>query len=152
MANLIFKKVNFESFFWSFFDGNSSIIFNQSYFWYLAQVIPSWGESWDIWKIIYSRWTKFLVVAHMDFLTVAYKNEPQDLWKLLCKRLKSEWKYSRKYFNCYYEKNCQKKFYFLYLWVRLSTVHFMLWFWQNQWAMTWKPYSSFHVKSHAVEN
>ncbi len=42
----------------------------------------------------------------IDFLGVVYKNEPQDLRKLLYTRLRSEWKYSHsKYFNNCFEKN-----------------------------------------------
>ncbi len=63
---------------------------------------------WDVLKIICPQCMEFLVMAHMDFLVVAFKNEQQTLWKLLCTCLKSEWKYSRKYFNNYYGKNCQK--------------------------------------------
>ncbi len=37
------------------------------------------GGAGSIWKINYSRYTKFLVVAHMDFLVAGYKNESQDL-------------------------------------------------------------------------
>ncbi len=33
----------------------------------------------SILKIIYPRCMEFLAVAHMDFLIVTYKNEPQDL-------------------------------------------------------------------------
>ncbi len=59
------------------------------------------GGRWGILKIICPLCMKFLVVI--------YKNEPQDLWKLLCTHLKSEWKYSRKYFSYYYyDKNCRK--------------------------------------------
>ncbi len=83
-------------------------MFNQSYLWCLAQVIPSGAEGDVILKIICPQFKEFLVVAHMDFLGVDYKNEPQDLWKFLCTRLKLEWKYSRKYFNYYYEKNCRR--------------------------------------------
>ncbi len=89
-------------------------MFTQSYFWYLSQIISSFGGRWAILKIIYPRFREFLVMVHMDFLVVAYKNEPQDLWKLLCTCLKSKWKYSCKYFNnyYYYEKNYRKNILF----------------------------------------
>ncbi len=66
--------------------GSGLVMFTQSYFWYFAQVIPFWGGG-GIWKL-------FAPVRY-GFLVVAYKNELQNLWKLLCTRLKLEWKYFR---------------------------------------------------------
>ncbi len=39
-------------------------------------------------KITCPRYKEFLVVAYMNFLIMASKNEPQDLWKWLRTRLK----------------------------------------------------------------
>ncbi len=41
-----------------------------------------WFKSFFIWstlKIIRPQCTQFLLVAHMDFLVMTYKDEPQDL-------------------------------------------------------------------------
>ncbi len=94
MANLIFKKVNIGNSFYSvFFKGNSSIMFIQSNFWHSDEVFFLGGgeeRRWGILKIICT-----ICPQCIEFLVVAHKNKPRATrsMKILCTRLKSEWKF-----------------------------------------------------------